>query len=108
MKHPGLTFCLTLGLICLLAAASSGTESIRYRGKLVTVGDSKLQLLRVLGEPDFKEVLSHALDIGRDPPDHESQNRPKKVELWYYFDLNSLDWEIRLENSRITNIDWER
>ena len=108
MKHPGLTFCLAMGLICLLVPASSGTESIRYRGKLVTVGDSKLQLLRVLGEPDFKEVLSHALDIGRDPSSHAPHNRPKKVELWYYLDLNSLDWEIRLENSRITDIDWER
>jgi len=107
MKHPKLIFCLAVGLICLLAAASNGAESIRHKGRLVTVGDSKLQLLRVLGEPDFTEVITHAVDTGEGLPDR-GDDRAVKVEYWYYFDLNSLDWEIRLENSRIADIEWER
>jgi hypothetical protein len=47
------------------------------------------------------------VDTGDGLPDQED-DRPVKVELWYYFDLNSLDWEIRLENSRVTDIEWER
>lgn len=108
MTPAGRIVLLAPVLICLLAAVAEGTESIRFRGRLVTVGDSKLQLLRVLGQPDFREVLTYGLDVGRAPEDRDPGHEPRKVELWYYLDLNSLDWEIRLENSRITDIEWER
>jgi hypothetical protein len=91
--------------VLLLCAASASADSIRVDGDLISVGDSKLRLLQVLGKPDHSEVITLGVDTDRRESRRE---RPKKVEIWYYMDVNDLDYAIHLENSRIVEIEWER
>jgi len=94
-----------LALLMLLPSGSGATDSIRIDGELVSVGDTKLTLLRIMGQPAYQEVITHAVDTGKAPSE---KRRPKKEEIWYYFDVNGLDYSIHLINSRITEIEWER
>jgi len=95
---------LLCGLV-LLSAVGARADSIRVNGDLVSVGDSKLELLQVLGQPDFSEVVTIGVDTGGN---RSKRERPKKVEIWYYLDVNELDYAVHLENSRIVKIEWER
>lgn len=100
-----LPFLVFLLLLTLLPVKGSATDSIRINGELVSVGDTKLTLLRVMGEPDYQEVITHAVDTGDIPTEKQA---PKKKEIWYYFDINGLNYSIHLINSRIRKIEWER
>jgi hypothetical protein len=99
-----LLLCFLL-LFMLLPGGSKATDSIRRDGELVSVGDTKLTLLRVMGQPDYQEVITHAVDTGKGLSE---EKRPEKEEIWYYFGVNGLDYSIHLINSRITRIEWER
>ncbi len=68
MKRRLCTYALLLTALCM--HQSAWAMSLRCGTALIKVGDSKLKVMKHCGEPDYKDVISGALD--------------SRVEEWIY------------------------
>ena len=100
------TIILAIAGLLLTALFASGASSAdknawRIQGKLLRIGDSKGRVLALAGEPDFRETIQHAVDVG--------EGDTEKIEVWYYRD-DSRDklHTITFTNGRVSRIEWER
>jgi hypothetical protein len=68
---PGLAARLSLGLLGALLAAPALADMVRIGNQVLKTGDSKMELLRVAGEPDERDDL-------------ETLFGGRSGERWYY------------------------
>ena len=98
---------LLLGCLFAFALATTAVaaekNSWRVEGQLIRVGDSKGKVLAVAGDPDSKETLQEAVDVGKEG------SEPVKVDVWYYRNEAKRKLHtIHFRDSKVSKIQWER
>ncbi|MEF8824401.1 MAG: DUF2845 domain-containing protein [Desulfohalobiaceae bacterium] len=92
---------LTLPIFPPVAIDAADKNAWRVEGKLIRVGDSKGRVLALAGEPDSRETIQKAVDIG--------EGGIEKVEVWYYLNESKDKMHtIHFRNSKVSRIQWER
>jgi 3D (Asp-Asp-Asp) domain-containing protein len=90
------------GILAVAQAEAAEVKAWRVEGKLIRIGDSKAEVLAVAGEPDNKENLRKAVDIG-------DKKKGDRVDVWYYRNKpKSKIHIIHFRNSNVSKIQWER
>jgi len=81
--------CKPVILLCLLAlfAQELQADSIRCGRKLISTGDSAGDLVRVCGQPDYKDRGSETITVN-------GISREASVEHWYYKKSGRSLWRI--------------
>lgn len=104
--HP--PFRLAAVAFLLLAALDARAESIRCRGGIVSVGDSKLDLMGKCGRPAFQDgrIDERAVSIARDDGVTTSRRTFVGVETWSYdFGPKQFTYTVTLDGGRILRIE---
>lgn len=92
---------LVLPLSIPVSTDAADKNAWRVEGKLIRVGDSKGRVLALAGEPDSRDTIQKAVDIGKE--------NTEKVEVWYYLNESKNKMHtIHFRNSRVSRIQWER
>jgi len=84
-----------------LSTDAADKNAWRVEGKLIRIGDSKGRVLALAGEPDSREIIREAVDIG--------EGDTEKVEVWYSLNESKDKMHtIHFRNSKVSRIQWER
>ena len=94
---------LFLGAFLAVAGTQAAeVKSWRVDGKLIRIGDSKAEVSVLAGEPDSKENVRKAVDIG-------DEKKGVRVDVWRY---NITDkkkiYIIHFRDNKVSKIQWER
>lgn len=98
-----------LAAAALCAAAPAAAQSIDCDRGIVSVGDTKLDLLGKCGEPtlrDARETVRGQVLLSRDHRPRGGQRALSTVETWTYdFGPNRFTHQVTLEGGRVTRIE---
>jgi hypothetical protein len=95
-------FSILMTILLFLPAQLAWPDSYRCGRKLIRTGDSSGELLRICGEPRFKDRGVERVRIG-------GKSEQKRVERWYYRKSSrSLDRVFLIHGGKIVAIEVER
>ncbi|MBT8059277.1 MAG: DUF2845 domain-containing protein [Gammaproteobacteria bacterium] len=95
-------FSIPIMILLLLPAQLAWPDSYRCGRKLIRTGDSTGDLLRICGEPRFRDRGVERVRIG-------GKSEQKRVERWYYRKSpRSLDRVVLIHGGKVVAIEIER
>lgn len=98
--------CLFVFCISLIDLNAAEITAWRVDGKLISKGDTKSRVLAIAGDPDLKETIQEAVDVGLS---NGNKSDPQKIELWHYiFKNRELIYKLYFVDGEISKIIWER
>lgn len=76
---------LVLGFATLISCASHA-ESLRCKGDIIDIGDTKIDVLRKCGEPEFKDTFCENTPVRIRQSDNQFNiiERCENIDIWTY------------------------
>ena len=96
-------------ILPLLAAGTSGAQTLRCGGELVSVGDVKFEVLSKCGEPASKETHERTREVEIFDPNNRLWRRVRStvtVDQWTYnFGPGGFLYLVTFENGKVMDIE---
>ena len=76
---------LALGLATLICCTANA-ESLRCKGDIIDIGDTKIDVLRKCGEPEFKDTFCEKtpIHIRQSENNYNLVERCENIDIWTY------------------------